>query len=106
MDWRSTSWSWSRAALDAGGVQDGREGTIEGAAEIRRNATTQVRLQLVHEKKPYRRQYPAFGVTVIDYESFSPGSCRLRGCARLYRTKACHPFLASGTSGHVFSKTP
>ena len=27
-------------------------------------------VQLVHEKKTYRREYPAWGVTVLDYETF------------------------------------
>jgi hypothetical protein len=30
-------------------------------------------VQLVHEQKPYRREYPAYGVTVVDYESFFAG---------------------------------
>jgi hypothetical protein len=31
------------------------------------------RMQLVHDKRGYRREYPALGVTVIDYESFFAG---------------------------------
>ncbi len=31
------------------------------------------RFQLVYEKKAYRREYPAYGVTVIDYETFLAG---------------------------------
>jgi hypothetical protein len=31
------------------------------------------RLQFVYERKPYRREYPACGVTVVDYESFFAG---------------------------------
>jgi hypothetical protein len=30
-------------------------------------------VQLVLEKKRYRREYPAYGVTVLDYESFFAG---------------------------------
>jgi uncharacterized protein len=30
-------------------------------------------LQLVHGKGAYRRDYPAFGVTVLDYETFFAG---------------------------------
>ena len=31
------------------------------------------RFQLIHENKAYRREYPAYGVTVIDYETFLAG---------------------------------
>jgi len=31
------------------------------------------RLQLIYDKKPYRREYPAWGVTVIDYQTFFSG---------------------------------
>jgi uncharacterized protein len=31
------------------------------------------RVQLVHEIKKYRREYPAYGVTILDYESFFSG---------------------------------
>jgi uncharacterized protein len=34
---------------------------------------SKLRLLLVHEKKSYRREYPAYGVKVIDYESFFAG---------------------------------
>jgi len=30
-------------------------------------------LQLVHDKRAYRREYAACGVTVIDYETFFAG---------------------------------
>jgi hypothetical protein len=30
-------------------------------------------VQLVLEKKRYHREYPAYGVTVLDYESFFSG---------------------------------
>lgn len=30
-------------------------------------------VQLVFEKRKYRREYPAYGVTVLDYESFFAG---------------------------------
>ena len=29
--------------------------------------------QFIHEKNNYRREYPAYGVTVIDYETFPAG---------------------------------
>lgn len=29
--------------------------------------------QLINEKKTYRREYPAFGITVVDYETFLSG---------------------------------
>jgi len=53
-----------------------KTGEKEPAKQLRRFGEMlkpKYRMQLVHDKRRYRREYPAYGVTVIDYESFFAG---------------------------------
>jgi hypothetical protein len=53
-----------------------KTGETEPSKQLRRFGEMlkpKYQFQLVHGKKGYRREYPACGVTVVDYETFFAG---------------------------------
>jgi hypothetical protein len=53
-----------------------KSGAKEPSNQLRRFGETlkpKYQVQLVFENRRYRREYPAYGVTVLDYESFFAG---------------------------------
>jgi len=75
---------WSRLRIDRLVLADGKpwmlveckSGAKEPSNQLRRFVEMlkpKYQVQLVLEKMRYRREYPAYGVTVIDYESFFAG---------------------------------